>query len=118
MTAEEASDRLRLSLGIEAQNRNLLNRNEQYRKIIQVQDAEIRALQRALTKAGVRTFADGKKVASFASGLLDSYGAKSIRGIERRELNDALEALYNGMANEKQSRDAASLRNSEFRIPN
>ncbi len=50
----EQMDKLRLSLGIEAQNRSLLQQNEAYRKIVRQQDVEIRELQRTLTQAGVK----------------------------------------------------------------
>lgn len=110
----ERMDKLRLSLGIEAQNRNLLQQNEEYRKIVRQQDVEIRELQRTLTQAGVKIFANSGKVSRLAGKLLQGYGSQSIQGLERRKITDALEGLYNNMANEGGTRDTAQTQAGEI----
>jgi hypothetical protein len=102
----EQMDKVRQSLGLEAQNSRLTQKIEDYQQIVRQQDAEIRELQRELSRAGVRIFADGAKVAKTAGRLLQGYGAEGIRGTERRQINDALAGLYNQMANEQLTKDA------------
>ncbi len=102
----EEMDKVRHSLGLEAQNSRLTQKIEDYQQIVRQQDAEIRELQRELSQAGVRIFADGAKVAKTAGRLLQGYGADGIRGTERRQINDALAGLYNQMANEQLTKDA------------
>ena len=103
---DEQMDKLRLSLGLEAQNSRLTQKLGDYQQIMRQQDAEIRDLQRTLTKAGVQVFANAGRVRDTASRLLRGYGAEGIRGMDRRAVTDALEGLYNKMANEQLTRDA------------
>ncbi len=105
----EEMDKLRLSLGIEAQNSRLAQKVEGYEQLTRQQDVKIRQLQRMLSQAGVRVYADGNKVRNFASGLLRDYGAQRIQGLDRRKITDARDALYNSMANDGASRDAATI---------
>jgi len=72
-------ERLRHSLGIETQNSRLAQKVEGYEQLTRQQDVKIRQLQRMLSQAGVRVYADGNKVRNFASGLLRDYGAQRIQ---------------------------------------
>ena len=109
----EQMDKLRLSLGLEAQNRNLLQQNEQLRELNRRQGAQIREMQRTLTKSGVEIFPESRKVEQFASRIQRDY--KTPRGVNQRaEITRQLEDLYHDMANNVTSQDVTQTRAEEL----
>lgn len=112
-TKAEQMNKLRLSLGLEAQNRSLLQQNEQLRELNRRQGAQIREMQKTLTMSGVETFADSRKVEQFASRIQRDY--KTPRGVgQREEIARQLEDLYHDMANNVLSRDVTQTRAEEL----
>lgn len=110
-TKAEQMDKLRLSLGLEAQNSRLAQQNEQLRELNRRQAAQIREMQRTLTQSGVETFADTKKVATFAGKIVRDY---KVPAAQRGQIARQLEDLYHDMANNVTSRDVTQTRADEL----